>query len=176
MSDRDLVERHLQRLTLAQSEIRLRLQEIVEDAPQDLGVHESANNPSRRPIASITTIAIPWTSPVPAGVRGIIHVPAHNTPIKPGRREALLIAIAKARQWMDDLAHGRVASFGVIAHREGKGGTSGCWRRLPSFRPGSCQRFLTAPRRPTSPSQRSPACCPIPGPSRNAGSQLRDHF
>jgi hypothetical protein len=48
-------------------------------------------------------------------------VPAHNTPIKPGRRETLLIAIAKARQWMDDLAHGRVASFGVIAHREGKG-------------------------------------------------------
>jgi site-specific DNA recombinase len=120
-SDRDLVERHVQRVILAQSEIRLRLQEIVEDAPQDLGIHESANNSSRRPIASITTIAIPWTSPVPAAVRGIIHVPTHNTPIKPGRREALLIAIAKARQWMDDLAHGRVASFGVIAHREGKG-------------------------------------------------------
>jgi site-specific DNA recombinase len=121
VSDRDLCERHVQRVTLAQSEIRLRLQEIVEDAPQDLGIHESANNSSRRPTASITTIAIPWTSPVPAAVRGIIHVPTHNTPIKPGRREALLIAIAKARQWMDDLAHGRVASFGVIAHREGKG-------------------------------------------------------
>jgi site-specific DNA recombinase len=121
VSDRDLVERHVQRVTLAQSEIRLRLQEIAEDSPQDLGVHESANTSSQRPLASITTIAIPWTSPVPAAVRGIIHVPAHNTPIKPDRRETLLIAIAKARQWMDDLAHGRVASFGVIAHREGKG-------------------------------------------------------
>jgi hypothetical protein len=30
-------------------------------------------------------------------------VPAHNTPIKASRREALLIAIAKARQWIDDL-------------------------------------------------------------------------
>ena len=47
-------------------------------------------------------------------------MPAHNTPIKPGRREALLIAIAKARNWIDDLAHGRVASFAVIARREGK--------------------------------------------------------
>ena len=57
---------------------------------------------------------------MPAAVKGIIHVPAHNTPIKPGRREALLIAIAKARNWIDDLAHGRVASFAVIARREGK--------------------------------------------------------
>jgi len=48
-------------------------------------------------------------------------VPAHNTPIKPGRREALLIAIAKARHRMDDLAHGRAASFAMIARREGKG-------------------------------------------------------
>ena len=47
-------------------------------------------------------------------------MPAHNTPIKPGRREALLIAIAKARKWIDDLAHGRAASFAVIARREGK--------------------------------------------------------
>jgi hypothetical protein len=27
---------------------------------------------------------------------------------------------AKARQWIDDLAHGRAASFAVIARREGK--------------------------------------------------------
>jgi hypothetical protein len=65
-------------------------------------------------------IAIPWSSPVPATVKGIIHVPAHNTPIKAGRREPLLIAIVKARQWIDDLAHGRAASFAVIARREGK--------------------------------------------------------
>jgi site-specific DNA recombinase len=57
---------------------------------------------------------------VPATVRGIVHVPAHNTPIRPGRREALLIAIPKAREWMDDLAHGRVASFAAVARREAK--------------------------------------------------------
>jgi hypothetical protein len=49
-----------------------------------------------------------------------MHVPPYNTPMKPSRREALLTAIAKARQWVDDLAHGRVASFAAIARREGK--------------------------------------------------------
>jgi hypothetical protein len=120
-NDRDLVERHLERVTLTSNEIKLRVREIVEEAPQELCAHDTANNNSSGcPIADVTTIAVPWRSPVPAAVRGIVHVPAHNTPIKPSRREALLIAIAKARQWMDDLAHGRVASFAAIARREAK--------------------------------------------------------
>jgi hypothetical protein len=53
-------------------------------------------------------------------VKGVTHVPAHNTPLTPSRRDALLIAIAKARQWVDDLANGRVANFAVIARHEGK--------------------------------------------------------
>ena len=47
-------------------------------------------------------------------------MPAHNTPIKASRRETLLIAIAEARQWIDDLTHGRASSLAVIARREGK--------------------------------------------------------
>ena len=57
---------------------------------------------------------------MPAAVKGIIHVPAHNTPMKPSRRESLLMAIAKARSWVDELANGRVGSFAVLARREGK--------------------------------------------------------
>jgi DNA invertase Pin-like site-specific DNA recombinase len=119
-NDRDLVERHLERVTVTANEIKLRLREIVEQAPQECNTYEGAGTSSRPAMTTIKTIAVSWTSPVPAAVKGIIHVPAHNTPVKPGRREALLIAIAKARQWMDDLAHGRVASFAVIARREGK--------------------------------------------------------
>ena len=52
-------------------------------------------------------------------VKGIIHVPAHNTPMKPSRRHALLTAIATARQRVDELAHGRAATLAVIARREG---------------------------------------------------------
>ena len=69
---------------------------------------------------NVTTITVPWTSPVPAAVKGIIHVPAHNTPMTPSRRESLLMAIAKARSWVDELANGRVGSFAVLARREGK--------------------------------------------------------
>jgi len=114
-NDRDLIERHLERVTLTPNHLELRLRQIIEPAQ----AHDPANTSAGRPTASVTTMAVPWTSPVPA-VKGVIHVPAHNTPIKAGRREALLIAIAKARQWIDDLAHGRAASFAVIARREGK--------------------------------------------------------
>jgi DNA invertase Pin-like site-specific DNA recombinase len=114
--DCDLVERHVERVTLTANHAELRVRQIVEAAQ----AHDPANNSSGHPIANVTTIAVPWTSPIPAAVKGIIHVPAHNTPIKPGRREVLLIAIAKAREWMDDLAHGRAASFAVIARRERK--------------------------------------------------------
>jgi site-specific DNA recombinase len=118
-NDRDLVERQLERATLTSNEIKLRVREMVEEAPQELCAHDTANRSSGRP-TGVNTITVPWRRPVPATVRGIIHVPAHNTPIQPGRREALLIAIAKAREWMDDLAHGRVASFAAIARRQAK--------------------------------------------------------
>jgi DNA invertase Pin-like site-specific DNA recombinase len=118
-SDRVLVDRHLERVTLTPGHIELRVRQMVE-ATQETDAQDIANNSSGRPLANVTTIAIPWISRVPAAVKGIIHVPVHNTPIKPSRRETLLIAIAKARQWIDDLVHGRAASFAVIARREGK--------------------------------------------------------
>src|SRR6516164_1353282 len=115
-NDRDLLDRHLERVTLTPNHLELRLRQIIEPAQ----AHGPANTSAGRLTASVTTMAVPWTSPVPAGVKGIIRVPAHNTPIKASRREALLIAIAKAGQWIDDLAHGRAASFALIARREGK--------------------------------------------------------
>ena len=115
-NDRDLLERHLERVTLTPNHLELRLRQIIEPAQ----AHDPANTSAGRPTARATTMAVPWTSPVPAAVKGVIHTPAHNTPIKASRREALLIAIAKARQWIDDLADGRAASFTVIARREGR--------------------------------------------------------
>ena len=114
--DRDLLERHLERVTLTSNHLELRLRHSVETAQ----VHDGTNYPSGRSTASVTTITVPWTSPVPAAVKGIVHMPAHNTPITPSRRDALLIAIAKARKWMDELANGRVGSFAMLARREGK--------------------------------------------------------
>jgi hypothetical protein len=90
---------------VAPKSIKLQLRHIVE------GPHDSG---------AVSTITIPWRNPASAAVRGIAHVPVHNTPIRPDRREALLIAIAKARRWIDDVASGRAASFAAIARREGR--------------------------------------------------------
>jgi site-specific DNA recombinase len=112
---RDLLERHVERVTLTSNHLELRLRQSVEAAQADDGTNSS----SGRSIASVTTITVPWTRPVPAAVKSI-HVPAHNTPMTPSRRDALLIAIAKARKWIDELANGRVGSFAMLARREGK--------------------------------------------------------
>jgi hypothetical protein len=40
--------------------------------------------------------------------------------LKAETQEGLLTAIAKARSWVDDIVHGRVASLAKIAQREGK--------------------------------------------------------
>src|SRR5262249_5115805 len=85
---RDLLERHLERVTLTPNHLELRLRQIIEPAQ----AQDPANTSAGRLAASVTTMAVQSTSPVPAAVKGIIHVPAHNTPIKASRREALLIA------------------------------------------------------------------------------------
>jgi len=119
-SDRDLVERHLERVTLTPNDIKLRLRQIIVETPHELDADDTASQSSRPPTLSVSTITVPWTSPLLDGAKGIIHVPAHNTPIKTDRREALLIALARARNWIDDLTQGRAASFAAIARREGK--------------------------------------------------------
>jgi site-specific DNA recombinase len=112
-NDGDLLERHLERVTLTPNHVELRLRHSREAAEAD-------NDSSAPRIANITTMTIPWTSPVPAAVKGIIHVPAHNTPIRPSRRDTLLMGIAKARSWADELADGQLGSLAVLARREGK--------------------------------------------------------
>jgi len=114
--DRVLLERHLERVTLTPNHLELRLCQSVEAAQ----AHDPANNSAGHPIASVTTITVPWTSRVPGAVKGIVHVPAHNTPMTPSRRDTLLTTIAKARNWIDELAHGRLGSFAMLARREGK--------------------------------------------------------
>src|SRR5207245_3906472 len=91
-NDRELIEHHLERVTLSLTRLELRLWQSLEPAQAD----NAANNGlSAKPNANVTTIILPWTRPVPAA-KGVIHVPAHNTPITPSRRETLLMAIAKA--------------------------------------------------------------------------------
>jgi hypothetical protein len=109
----------VERVTLTRKHIQLQLRQIG-DAAVQTDADEDASRPVSDQLHGTVNVTIPWTSTVQAAAKAIIHVPAHNTPITPSRRDALLMAIAKARYWIDDLAHGRAASFAVIARREGK--------------------------------------------------------
>jgi site-specific DNA recombinase len=110
-TDRELIEQHLLRVTLSANEVLLHLRQDVAGNGPAVGQDESFGRGK-------TTIAIPWAAPVVTPVKGIAHVPAHNTPMKPGSREVLLIAVAKARRWSKDVNRGE--SFAAIARREGK--------------------------------------------------------
>jgi site-specific DNA recombinase len=116
-TDLELLERHLERVTVSSQRLELHVRQTVEPAEAD---DAAKNDASVRRLADATTITVPWTNPVLNPVRGIIRVPAHNTPMKPSRREGLLIAITKARGWADELASGSLASFAVLARREGR--------------------------------------------------------
>ncbi|HEV3445727.1 MAG TPA: helix-turn-helix domain-containing protein [Gemmataceae bacterium] len=78
-------------------------------------------SPDLRPAAMI---ALPWTAPSFAAMKGVIHEPSTTPTMKPESRDALLTAIGKARGWIDDIRLGRIASFAGIAQREAVGETA----------------------------------------------------
>ena len=118
-SDRELLDRHVERATLTRKHIHLQLRQIG-DVPVHTDADEDASRPVSAQLHGTVNVTIPWNRQVQAGVKGIIHVPAHNTPMIPSRRDALLMAIARARNWADELAHGRLGSFAMLAGRERK--------------------------------------------------------
>ena len=118
-SDRELVERYVEQATLTRKHIHLRLRRIG-DAPRGTDADGDVSRPVSEQLHGTVNVTISWSGTVQAGVKGIIHVPAHNTPMIPSRRDALLMAIARARNWVDELAHGRLGSFAVLAGRERK--------------------------------------------------------
>jgi hypothetical protein len=138
-ADRELVDRYLWRVTLSAKKVMVQIRHEVEHADPAI-----AHDPGGESIGGISapesTIVVPWTSPSANPARGIIHVPAHNTPLKPGSRETLLIAVARARRWIKDLASGRI-DIADIADREGK--AEGHVRRLVTLAFAS-PRIVTA--------------------------------
>jgi hypothetical protein len=62
---------------------------------------------------------LPWTNRF-SDVKGIVHAPIERASISPEQRDTLLLAIAKARAWLEELVQGRAESFAVIAERESR--------------------------------------------------------
>jgi site-specific DNA recombinase len=117
LADRELIERHVARVIITPQALKVCLNPAsgaarhVDDPTFD---NPAACNP-------LTTITLPWTAPSFAAVKGIIHEPGAKPAMKAESRDALLIAIGKARGWIDDIRLGRFASFAEIAEREAVG-------------------------------------------------------
>ena len=118
IADRDLIERHVERVIIKPQALEVRLVPTSEASvlTQEPGTKDLAT--SQLPTPAIT---LAWTAPSFAAVKGIVHVPSEKPAMKPESRDALLTAIAKARRWIDDIRLGRIASFAEIAKREGQG-------------------------------------------------------
>jgi site-specific DNA recombinase len=118
MADRELIERHLERVIIKRQAVEVCLvlptQALVQSEQLDTG--DLGWGQSRT-----FTITLPWTAPRFAAVKGIVHAPRANRTLKPESRDALLAAVAKARGWIEDIRLGRVASIAEIAKREGQG-------------------------------------------------------
>jgi site-specific DNA recombinase len=120
LTDRELIERHVERITVKLRAIEIQLRSEVELEP------EACDRQSGDGLLPMTpeTIVVetPWTGTAAGGaVKGVVHSSSPSPKISVENRDVLLKAIAKARVWIQDLAEGHVASFDEIAKREGKG-------------------------------------------------------
>ena len=120
ITDRDLIERHVHSVTVKPQALEVRL---VLASDSSVPTEEpNLNDPTTDQLPTTATIiTLPWTAPSFAAVKGIVHAPSAKPELKPESRDALLIAIAKARGWINDIQLGRIASFAEIAKREGQG-------------------------------------------------------
>lgn len=116
IADRDLIERYVDSVIVKPQALEVRLVLASEtSAPTE---EPSINDPDP---GQLPTIMLAWTAPTFAAVKGIVHAPSAKPELKLESRDALLIAIAQARAWIDDIRLGRIASFAEIAKRESQG-------------------------------------------------------
>jgi site-specific DNA recombinase len=125
LSDREVVELFVARVVVRPHAVDVHWQETPQEileteddaSPAVTEAHECAEA-----VASPHSIvfSLPWSAPAFLAVKGVLHQPDVKPTPKPETRDAILLAIAKARSWIEDLASGRVRSFAEIAQREGR--------------------------------------------------------
>jgi hypothetical protein len=116
LSDRAVIDCYVTRIIVHPGSIKIELNEPTL-APEPLPATDASVAAAA---SSSSVISLPWTAPAFASVKGVLHQPEAKPTLKPETRDAILLAVAKARSWIDDIASGRVQSFAEIAEREGK--------------------------------------------------------
>jgi site-specific DNA recombinase len=115
IDDRELIAGHVERITINASAIEIQLVQAACFEQEHTG-HKSSNRQSK----DRSMLIVPWLTTGHSNVKGILHTPFHGTANISGNRDRILMAIARARAWVQDLIDGRAASFAEIAKRQGK--------------------------------------------------------
>ena len=90
--------------------------------PDQTSMSDHDESPAYSPrIHTNEVLVIPWARTATTGAkRGIVSDSVNRPSLDPRTRAGLLLAIGKARGWLDDLEKGTVATFTEIAEREGR--------------------------------------------------------
>ena len=124
VSDREAIDRFVERIVISPKSIEIHLREAR--AVEATETNRSSAAPHARDsdedtaITPAPVITVPWNAPAFVSVKGVLHQPSGKAMLKPETRDTILLAIAKARTWIDDLVSSRVQSFAEIAQHEGK--------------------------------------------------------
>ena len=115
VSDQELIERNIERVIVRPEDLEIYLSDADSSISHPQENHSANSDRPRNPLF------IPWNAPCPLmAVKGIQHTPSDELETSPETRAALLMAIAKARSWIDEIAEGRVRSLAEIAKRENR--------------------------------------------------------
>jgi site-specific DNA recombinase len=120
LSDRAVIDRYVARIIVRPDSIDIELREPTAAAAPSLAADAPITAGAETPSTCTTVISLPWSVPAFTSVKGVLHQPEAKPTLKQETRDAILLAIAKARSWIDGLVSGRVQSFDEIAEREGK--------------------------------------------------------
>ena len=116
--DQEAIIAQIDKIVVRREVLEIRL---LETEPTSTNIIPGTRRTKDSPSAGSNTISIPWTAKIFSAVKGIVHAPDPTGPtLTPDTRDALLNAIAKARQWVGDMTSGRVKSFADIATKEKK--------------------------------------------------------
>jgi site-specific DNA recombinase len=115
MTDAELIERHVGRVTVRSSALEV----CLLSPSQGIGDEEPCPTPVSDPTPPVT-LTLPWTAANLVATKGVVYVPSAKPVLTRENRDALLTAISRARQWIEDMRCGRIGSFMEIAQRENR--------------------------------------------------------
>jgi hypothetical protein len=113
-----VIDRYVARIIVRPDSIDIELMEPTVAPAPSLAPNVPVTVAAAASSTCTTVISLPWSVPAFSSVKGVLHRPEAKPTLKQETQDAILLAIAKARSWVDDLASG-VRSFAEIAEREG---------------------------------------------------------